>query len=189
MAPALPHSRLCTLYHFVSLFCVGLWGGVSHCVHGSSPQLTLGTLKILDVSCLQLYFSHLLPLTRTFFPSNSLVTFSWQNWHCAMPTDSWQFISIRRASCNSTVRIKKKKSSSAYTILLFLVLKKLLYWYSTSNLDDRNLHFKERQVEISHQLNKLSYASGYVLQYLFRITPTPLNIQKTRQMIVLSATS
>lgn len=41
------------------------------CVHGSSPQLTLCTLKILDISCLQIYLFHLLTLTRTFFPSVS----------------------------------------------------------------------------------------------------------------------
>lgn len=163
------------------------WGGHIKCAHGSSPQLTLCTLKILDVSCLQLYLSHLLTLTMTFFPQ-IVSPLS----HGKIGTADCQLIPDNLftcwASCSSTMWIKKK-SSDAYIILLFLVLKKLLSWYSNSNPDDRNLHCKERQVEISHQLNKLSYASGYILQYLFRITPTLLNVQNAEQVIVLSATS
>lgn len=158
------------------------------CVQVSSPWLILYTLKIFDISCLQVYFSHLLALTRTFSP-NSLLTFSWQYWHWRLSTYSWQFIYMCRASCSSTTWIKNPKSSNAHTILLFLILKKLLSWYSNSNPDERNLHVNERHVEISHQLNKLGYASGYVSQYLFHITSTLLNIQSTKQVIVLSATS
>lgn len=87
MAPILPPLCLCSLYLTVSLY---LW--VVAVIFFTlcpwvSPQLTLCTLEVLNKFCLQLYFFHLLTLTRTVL-SNSLTAFSQQNWHCGLATDS-----------------------------------------------------------------------------------------------------
>lgn len=162
-------------------------GGHIKCAHGSSPQLTLCTLKILNISCLQLYLSH--PLTLWLFSPQTVSPLS----HGKIGTADCQLIPVNLFICVEHHAILqcelKKKSSDAYVILLFLVLKKLLSWYSNSNPDDRKLYFKERQAEISHNWTSWAMLLGTYYNIFFCITPTLLNVQNAEQVIVLSATS